>query len=117
VLHEVYEQVDAALRGKSFSTYDAPHRQWHQSWVTNHGALLLLDGGWDGSRMVLAGTERAADGTSSLLRGIWRAESSAVRRDGRAIARRRHDLDAGVRHGVSPAPLDGRNASCCGVRQ
>lgn len=78
VLHEVYQQTDG-LTGESFSIYDASRRVWHQSWVTNRGVLLLLDGGLDGGRMVLTGTEKAADGTSSLLRGIWVREASAVR--------------------------------------
>src|SRR5205085_1515790 len=51
-LREVYEQRDG-LRGESFSTYDASRKRWHQSWVTNRGQLLLLDGGLEGDRMVL----------------------------------------------------------------
>jgi hypothetical protein len=78
VLHEVYHQTDG-LVGESFSLYDASRGGWHQSWVTNRGALLLLDGRLDGDRMVLTGTEKAKDGTSSLLRGIWRREGPGVR--------------------------------------
>ncbi len=78
VLREVYRQNDG-LVGESFSLYDAAHRQWHQSWVTNRGTLLLLDGGLEGDRMVLTGTERAKDGSSSLLRGIWRRDGAGVR--------------------------------------
>ncbi len=78
VLREVYQQTDG-LVGESFSLYDAARRGWHQSWVTNRGTLLLLDGGLQGDRMVLTGTERAKDGTSSLLRGIWRREGTGVR--------------------------------------
>ncbi len=78
VVHEVYRQTDG-LTGESFSIYDVSRRVWHQSWVTNRGALLLLDGGLDGGRMVLTGAEQAADGTSSLLRGIWVREATAVR--------------------------------------
>lgn len=77
-LREVYEQRDG-LRGESFSTYDAARRVWHQSWVTNRGQLLLLDGGLDGDRMVLTGTERSAPGTSSLLRAVWWREAGSVR--------------------------------------
>jgi hypothetical protein len=78
VLREVYQQTDG-LVGESFSLYDASRGGWHQSWVTNRGALLLLDGRLEGDRMVLTGTEKATDGTSSLLRGIWRREGPAVR--------------------------------------
>ncbi len=78
VVHEVYRQTDGEI-GESFSIYDASRRVWHQSWVTNRGVLLLLDGGFDAGRMVLTGREQAADGTSSLLRGIWVREVGAVR--------------------------------------
>jgi hypothetical protein len=78
VLREAYEQNDGLI-GESYSLYDAGSRAWHQSWVTNRGALLLLDGGLEGNRMVLTGTERKPDGTSSLLRAIWWAEGRTVR--------------------------------------
>ena len=77
-LREVYEQADG-MRGESFSTYDATRRLWHQSWVTNRGELLLLDGKLEGTRMVLGATERHADGSASLLRGVWWREGAAVR--------------------------------------
>jgi hypothetical protein len=78
VVRELYEQTDG-LVGESFSLYDASRRRWHQSWVTNRGSLLLLEGGLEGDRMVLTAAERASDGTSSLLRGIWRRTGSGVR--------------------------------------
>ena len=78
VLHEVYVQNDG-LVGESLSIHDAARGLWHQTWVTNRGALLLLDGRLEGGRMVLTGSEKAADGTMSLLRGIWRPQGSTVR--------------------------------------
>jgi hypothetical protein len=78
VLHEIYEGRDG-LRGESYTIYDAARRGWHQSWVTNRGQLLLLDGGLKGDSMVLTGTDRAADGATSLLRGIWYRQGEAVR--------------------------------------
>src|SRR5262249_6372631 len=78
VIHEAYEQTDG-LVGESFSLYDSTSGKWHQSWVTNRGGLLLLDGGLEGNRMVLTATEKGADGTSSLLRGIWWRVGSTVR--------------------------------------
>jgi hypothetical protein len=78
VLHEIYQGRDG-LRGESYSIYDATRREWHQSWVTNRGQLLLLDGGLKGDSMVLTGTDRAADGATSLLRGIWFRQGGAVR--------------------------------------
>jgi hypothetical protein len=77
-VREVYEQDDG-LVGESLSIYDASRRGWHQSWVTNRGGLLLLNGGLESERMVLTGPDRAADGTPSLLRGIWWKDGKDVR--------------------------------------
>jgi hypothetical protein len=77
-VREVYEQDDGMV-GESLSIYDASRRRWHQSWVTNRGGLLLLNGGLEGERMVLTGPDRAADGTPSLLRGVWWRDGADVR--------------------------------------
>ena len=77
-LREVYQQDDGLL-GESFSMYDAGRRVWHQSWVTNRGQLLLLEGAFADGRMVLTGTEHGPDGKKSLLRGTWWRISGAVR--------------------------------------
>src|SRR5262245_30155869 len=44
VLHEVYEGVNG-LEGESLSLWDPALQRWHQSWVTNRGQLLQIDGG------------------------------------------------------------------------
>ena len=77
-MREVYVQGDG-VQGESFSMFDASRHLWHQSWVTNHGALLLLDGRLDAGRMVLTATEHDKKGGSSLLRGIWIPQHGAVR--------------------------------------
>jgi hypothetical protein len=78
VLREVYEGRNG-LTGQSFSLYDAARRRWHQSWVTNRGQLLELDGGLDRERMVLAGPVSRADGGSDGIRGVWSREGDGVR--------------------------------------
>ena len=77
-LRENYEEPGGHT-GESFSTYDAGRHVWHQSWVTNDGQLLLLDGHFDGRRMVLTATETLTDGTRRLVRGIWYPDSGGVR--------------------------------------
>jgi hypothetical protein len=77
-IREVYEQHDGMV-GESFSTFDPSRRVWHQSWVTNRGQLLLLDGGLEGGRMVLSGVEWRAAGDSAILRGIWSRAGDNVR--------------------------------------
>lgn len=47
--------------------------------MTNHGKLLLLEGRLTGDRMILTATETAADGSTSLLRGIWLPQGTTVR--------------------------------------
>jgi hypothetical protein len=65
--------------GRVFIAYDAGRRVWHESWVTNRGQLLLLDGGIRDDRMVLTGAEHAADGTTSQVRAVWWREGDSVR--------------------------------------
>jgi hypothetical protein len=77
-LREVYDQTDG-LRGESFSTYDASRGVWHQSWVTNRGSLLLLEGAVAGDSLVFTAPERHPDGSTTLLRGVWWRAGSSVR--------------------------------------
>ena len=77
-LREVYQQNDGLL-GESFSMYDAVRHVWHQSWVTNRGQLLLLEGALAGGRMVLTATELERGGESSILRATWWRIPGAVR--------------------------------------
>jgi hypothetical protein len=71
VLREDYEGANG-LKGQSFSLYDASRRIWHQSWATNRGQLLTVEGRVEDGEMVLAGAERAADGAERLVRGTWK---------------------------------------------
>jgi hypothetical protein len=77
-LREVYAQRDG-LNGESYSLWDASRGRWHQSWVTNRGALLLLEGRLEGERMVLTAPEWQPDGSSTLLRGMWWRDGANVR--------------------------------------
>jgi hypothetical protein len=78
VVHEDYQQNDEH-HGESYSLYDVAHGSWHQSWVTNRGELLLLDGGLQNDLMILTGSEKTKDGKSSLLRGVWIRQTGGVR--------------------------------------
>jgi len=78
VIREVYEQNDG-LVGQSFTVYDVARKVWHQSWVTNRGQLLAVEGGRQGERMVLIGVDRTKDGKSRQLRGIWMRVPGGVR--------------------------------------
>jgi ketosteroid isomerase-like protein len=78
VLREDYESRNG-LEGQSFSLYDASRRVWHQSWATNKGQLLTIEGKLEDGAMVLAGVEHAADSAERLVRGTWKPISGGVR--------------------------------------
>lgn len=77
-LRETHEQADG-LVGQSFTTYDAPRKLWHQTWVTNRGQLLTIEGRFQGDRLTLQGQQLNADGQTAIVRGVWMAEAGGVR--------------------------------------
>ena len=78
VLREVYKGADGH-QGESLSIYDASRKVWHQTWVTNRGELLTIEGGFVNGEMILTGAERTADGRERRVRGIWKPEGTGVR--------------------------------------
>lgn len=77
VIHEDYQDVHGH-KGESFSIYDAPSKRWHQTWVTNRGELLLLDGEFKNGEMVLSGYD-LENGSRNEIRGTWKLETGGVR--------------------------------------
>jgi hypothetical protein len=77
-LQETYEGQNG-LHGQSFSVYDQPRGVWHQSWVTNRGQLLTIEGKMEGSAMVLTGSDRTQDGKQRIVRGTWKPDGGGVR--------------------------------------
>jgi ketosteroid isomerase-like protein len=77
-LLEIYDQLDG-LKGQSFSIYDSSRQTWHQSWVTNRGKLLTLEGRFQDGRMTLTGSDRDANGRAILIRGVWKRAEGGVR--------------------------------------
>ncbi len=78
VLHEDYEDADGH-KVQSFSIYDASRRIWHQSWVTNRGEMLEIEGGLQAGEMVLSGVDHTADGKERHVRGSWKPVNGGVR--------------------------------------
>jgi hypothetical protein len=78
VLKETYSGANG-LEGQSFSIYDQARGIWHQSWVTNHGQLLIIEGGLRDGKMALSGTDKAPDGRDRIVRGTWAPEAGGVR--------------------------------------
>lgn len=77
-LAEIYEQTDG-LVGQSFTSYDASRKLWHQTWVTNGGALLQIDGRFQDDSLTLQGARLASDGKKEIVRGVWKPQDGAVR--------------------------------------
>lgn len=78
VLREDYRDSEGHM-GQSLNIYDVPRHRWHQSWVTNRGQLLLLDGGLRDGVMMLSAVERMPDGSDREVQGTWKAVSDGVR--------------------------------------
>jgi len=75
VLREDYQGADGH-KGQSFTIFDGSRKVWHQSWVTNRGELLLIEGKIEHGTMVLSGEDRAK---GALVRGAWKLEKGNVR--------------------------------------
>jgi hypothetical protein len=78
VLREDYDQADGH-HGQSFTIYDAARKVWHQSWVTNRGELLVLEGSRRGKRITLEGDNVTAKGGRQRMRVFWEPQGADVR--------------------------------------
>jgi hypothetical protein len=78
VLKETYEGANG-LYGESFSIYDRTRSVWHQTWVSNQGQLLMIEGTMQTSGIVLIGADRTADGRKKTVRGTWTPVDGGVR--------------------------------------
>jgi ketosteroid isomerase-like protein len=77
VIREDYQQSDG-MHGQSFNVYDKSRSIWRQSWVTNRGTSLTLEGKLDSGAMVLQATD-IEDGKEVLVRGTWKLVDGGVR--------------------------------------
>jgi ketosteroid isomerase-like protein len=78
VLHEHYED-NTGTAGESFTTYDVGRKLWHQTWVTNHGRLLTIEGGLENGAMLLTGSYFRDNNQEVRVRGTWTRSGSDVR--------------------------------------
>jgi hypothetical protein len=62
--------------GSSFNIYDASRKQWHQTWVDDQGALLLLDGAYTEGKMILSGPGVNQAGAAIINRITWEQKGS-----------------------------------------
>lgn len=69
-LQEWWLGTDGAV-GSSFSIFDLSRRIWNQTWVSNHGTLLPIEGYKVGESILLIGFHSGPDGERQLHRTIW----------------------------------------------
>ncbi|MGE0351599.1 MAG: hypothetical protein AB7I33_14015 [Gemmatimonadales bacterium] len=70
VLHEHWDGAQGG-KGESFNIYDATRKVWHQTWVSDRGTLLTLEGTLKGDAMVLEGESIARNGKTVQNRVTW----------------------------------------------
>jgi hypothetical protein len=78
VLLETYSDSDG-YEGRSFSSFDSTRNVWHQSWVTNRGQLLIIEGHFRSGVMELSGMDRATAGAHDrVVRATWQPVANGV---------------------------------------
>ena len=83
-LQETYQDVNGML-GESINFYDAGRKLWHQTWATNRGMVLLLDGKLENGRMTFTATEQTRAGPRAVA---GRLDSAGRKRCARRPKRR-----------------------------
>jgi len=78
VIHELYEGENGG-RGESFSIFDRSRNVWHQTWVTNRGTLLMIEGTLRNGRLVLSGEQLTDDHKRTIVRAAWWPDKEGVR--------------------------------------
>jgi hypothetical protein len=78
VLHEDYRGANGS-KGESFTIFDEARGVWHQSWVTNRGRLLVIEGTFQEGALTLSGVQHDAGGKEKRVRGTWQAVAAGVR--------------------------------------
>ena len=78
VLREHYEDTSGTV-GESFTTYDVARKLWHQTWVTNRGRLLTIEGKLEDGSIRLAGSYFRDNAQEVRVRGVWTPDGNNVR--------------------------------------
>jgi hypothetical protein len=77
-IHELYEQGDGLI-GDSFLSYDGVRKVWQQTWLSNFGGLMVIQGNFKDGVLTLEGETHTRDGRSWMQRVTWKAEGKGVR--------------------------------------
>jgi len=66
----------SGAHGTSLNAYDVPTKRWRQTWVDDSGTVLVLEGRFQGGRMVLEGDLPAESGRIAKQRITWTPQSA-----------------------------------------
>jgi len=77
-VHELYEQEDGLI-GDSILSYDAVRKAWQQTWVTNRGSIMVINGNFKDGALILEGDVHLMDGRTVAQRITWKNEGDGVR--------------------------------------
>ncbi len=78
VIMESYRQNDGH-DGVGVTIYDASRKLWHQTWVTNSGQLLILEGRFAGDVLKMSGDNLGKDGKRIGYQVSWKPQAGGVR--------------------------------------
>jgi hypothetical protein len=77
VVLERYRQKDGR-DGNGVTIYDASRHLWHQTWVTNSGQLLILEGRFMGGVLTMSGDDLEQGGRRVWYRVSWRQQAAGT---------------------------------------
>lgn len=77
VVLEQYRQNDGH-HGDGVTIFDASRSLWHQTWVTNYGELLILEGRFEGGVLTMSGSALDKGGKRVWYRVAWSQQSTAT---------------------------------------
>lgn len=75
---ERYRQNDGH-HGNGVTIFDGSRGLWHQTWVTNYGELLILEGRFDHGVLTMSGSDLGKDGKRVWYRVSWKQQSTGTR--------------------------------------
>ena len=75
VVLERYRQNDGH-DGNGVTLYDATRDLWHQTWVTNSGQLLILEGKFEDGVLTMSGDNLDRDGKRVWYRVSWKQQTT-----------------------------------------
>lgn len=75
VVLERYRQNDGH-DGNGVTIYDATRGVWHQTWVTNFGQLLILEGKFKDGVLTMSGDNLDKDGKRAWHRVSWKQQTT-----------------------------------------